>query len=86
MVISKKMVIAGEEETRTGARAGAATLTWTLVALRAATLVMEEAMQAILKSWEVVECGECVQEWRAQRAGPPLGEDLAQTESGLANG
>ena len=51
-----KKIIAGNPERSVGGGqvdrggAAAAALTWTLVALRAATLVMEEAMQAILKS------------------------------------
>ena len=46
-------------------RAAAAALTWTLVALRATTLVMEEAMQAILMRWlEVLKVGCVCGEWR----------------------
>jgi hypothetical protein len=47
-------------------RGRAAALTWTLVALRATTLVMEEAMQAILKSGglEVLKVGCVCGEWR----------------------
>ena len=65
-----------EGKVERGRAAAAAALTWTLVALRATTLVMEEAMQAILKSgMEVVKGGECVQEWRTgeRTLGCPLG-------------
>jgi hypothetical protein len=61
-------------------------LTWTLVALRATTLVMEEAMQAILESgWRVCRVV-CVREWRGQLASRPTWEPRARKRSQRQSG